>query len=145
MTGAISVNSHIIYIFTPLITQTLQLAPIFANILSLSHKNQRSYSVVLITHISKFMEDINNYISAIQQEIVAEEKTVKVARLIVLLIKIEKELTTVKETLAKLQKHQQKYNQDSQLAAQIEQKIATVNRLSAKISKARLNLNYYFI
>lgn len=91
------------------------------------------------------MEDINKYISAIQQEIVAEEKTVKVARLIVLLIKIEKELATVKETLAKLQKHQQKYNQDSQLAAQIEQKIATVNRLSAKISKARLNLNYYFI
>jgi hypothetical protein len=91
------------------------------------------------------MEDINNYISAIQQEIVAEEKTVKVARLIVLLIKIEKELATVKETLAKLQNHQQKYNQDSQLAVQIEQKIATVNRLSAKISKARLNLNYYFI
>ncbi|PSB10051.1 chromosome segregation protein SMC [Pleurocapsa sp. CCALA 161] len=91
------------------------------------------------------MEDINNYISAIQQEIVAEEKTVKVARLIILLIKIEKELAAVKETLAKLQNHQQKYNQDSQLSAQIEQKIATVNRLSAKISKARLNLNYYFI
>ena len=91
------------------------------------------------------MEDINNYIASIQQEIVAEEKTVKVARLIILLIKIEKELATVKETLAKLQNHQQKYNQDSQLAAQIEQKIATVNRLSAKISKARLNLNYYFI
>ena len=91
------------------------------------------------------MEDINNYIASIQQEIVAEEKTVKVARLIVLLIKIEKELATVKETLAKLQNHQKKYNQDSQLSAQIEQKIATVNRLSAKISKARLNLNYYFI
>ncbi|MFM2312214.1 MAG: hypothetical protein RLZZ04_1490 [Cyanobacteriota bacterium] len=91
------------------------------------------------------MEDINNYIASIQQEIVAEEKTVKVARLIILLIKIEKELATVKETLAKLQIHQQKYNKDSQLAQQIEQKIATVNRLSAKISKARLNLNYYFI
>jgi len=91
------------------------------------------------------MEDINNYIASIEQEIVAEEKTVKVARLIILLIKIEKELATVKETLAKLQNHQQKYNKDSQLSAQIEQKIATVNRLSAKIGKARLNLNYYFI
>ncbi|MGL5834059.1 MAG: chromosome segregation protein SMC [Waterburya sp.] len=91
------------------------------------------------------MEDINNYIASIQQEIVAEEKTVKVARLIILLIKIEKELATVKATLAKLQMHQQKYNKDSQLSEQIEQKIATVNRLSAKISKARLNLNYYFI
>jgi len=91
------------------------------------------------------MEDINNYISSIQQEVVAEEKTVKVARLIILLIKIEKELATVKETLDKLQKHQQKYNKDSELSGQIEHKIATVNRLSAKISKARLNLNFYFI
>ena len=91
------------------------------------------------------MEDLNNYIASIQQEVVAEEKTVKVARLIILLAKIEKELATVKETLAKLQKHQRKYNQDSQLAGQIDQKIATVNRLSEKISKARLNLNYYFI
>lgn len=109
------------------------------------HKKNTSYSIVINQHISKFMEDINNYITSIQQEVVAEEKTVKVARLIILLIKIEKELATVKETLAKLQSHQQKYNQNSQLAEQIEQKIATVNRLSDKISKARLNLNYYFI
>lgn len=91
------------------------------------------------------MEDINNYITSIQQEVLAEEKTVKVARLIILLIKIEKELSVVKETLNKLQGHQQKYNKNSQLSEQIEQKIATVNRLSDKISKARLNLNYYFI
>ena len=91
------------------------------------------------------MEDINNYIASIQQEIVAEEKTAKVARLIILLIKIEKELETVQATLAKLQNHQTKYSKDSKLSEQIEQKIATVNRLSAKINKARLNLNYYFI
>lgn len=91
------------------------------------------------------MDNINNYITSIQQEIVAEEKTVKVARLIILLIKIEKELTTVKSTLVKLQNHQQRYNKQSQLSEQIEQKIATVDRLSAKIRKARLNLNYYFI
>jgi hypothetical protein len=91
------------------------------------------------------MEDINKYIASIRQEVVAEEKTAKVARLIILLIKIEKELATVKETLAKLQNHQTKYNKDSQLSEQIDQKIATVNRLSEKINKARLNLNYYFI
>lgn len=91
------------------------------------------------------MENINKYIASIQQEIVAEEKTVKVARLIVLLIKIEKELTTVKSTLVKLQNHQKTYNKDSQLSGQIEKKIATVDRLLAKIGKARLNLNYYFI
>ena len=89
--------------------------------------------------------NINKYLTSIQQEIVAEEKTVKVARLIILLIKIETELATVKSTLTKLQNHQQKYNKNSQLSEQIEQKIATVNRLSAKIRKARLNLNYYFI
>ena len=91
------------------------------------------------------MEDLNNYITSIQQETVAEEKTVKVARLIILLIKIEKELNTVKTTLSKLQNHQQKHNQTSQLSEQIEQKLATVERLSEKIRKARLNLNYYFI
>ena len=91
------------------------------------------------------MEDINNYITSIQQETVAEEKTVKVARLIILLIKIEKELNTVKATLIKLQNHQQKYNKSYQLAEQIEHKLATVERLAAKIRKARLNLNYYFI
>ena len=91
------------------------------------------------------MENINNYITSIQQEIVAEEKTVKVARLIILLIKIEKELATVKSTLIKLKNHQLKYNKNSLLAEQIDRKIATVNRLSAKIRKARLNLNYYFI
>lgn len=91
------------------------------------------------------MEDINNYITSIQQEVVAEEKTVKVARLIILLIKIEKELATVKATLMKLKSHQEKYNKNSQLSSQIDEKIETVNRLSAKISRARLNLNYYFI
>lgn len=91
------------------------------------------------------MENINNYIASIQQEIVAEEKTIKVARLIILLIKIEKELNTVKSTLVKLQNHQETYNKNSELSSQINQKIATVDRLLGKISKARLNLNYYFI
>ncbi|GAB4527983.1 MAG: hypothetical protein Tsb0014_08990 [Pleurocapsa sp.] len=91
------------------------------------------------------MDNINNYITSIQQEIVAEEKTVKVARLIILLIKIEKELATVKSTLIKLKNHQEKYNQNSALSQQIEEKMATVEKLSAKIRKARLNLNYYFI
>ncbi|AFZ36292.1 chromosome segregation SMC protein, putative [Stanieria cyanosphaera PCC 7437] len=91
------------------------------------------------------MEDINNYLNAIQQEIIAEEKTVKVARLIILLTKIEKELNTVKSTLTKLQLHQKNYKQDSPLAEQIEQKLETVEQLLAKIRKARLNLNYYFI
>jgi hypothetical protein len=91
------------------------------------------------------MDNISNYLTSIQQEIVAEEKTVKVARLIILLIKIEKELNTVKSTLTKLRSHQQKYNTNSQLSEQIEQKITTVETLLAKIRKARLNLNYYFI
>lgn len=90
------------------------------------------------------MENINNYLNSIQQEIVAEEKTVKVARLIVLLLKIEKELYTVKTSLGQLQANQDATNQlDSQQT--VTGKLATVEMLLAKIRKARLNLNYYFI
>lgn len=91
------------------------------------------------------MENISDYITSIQQETVAEEKTVKVARLIILLIKIEKELTTVKSTLLKLRSHQDKYKKDSALTQQVEQKINTVEQLLKKIRQARLNLNFYFI
>ena len=91
------------------------------------------------------MEDINNYLTSIQQEVVAEEKTVKLARLIILLIKIEKELNKVKTNLVRLQKHQQKYETNSSIEDQIRHKIEAVDNLLAKIRKARLNLNFYFI
>ena len=91
------------------------------------------------------MENISDYLTSIQQETVAEERTVKVARLIILLLKIEKELKTVKSTLLKLQTHQQQYKTDSPLSNQITQKINTVEQLLEKIRKARLNLNFYFI
>ena len=91
------------------------------------------------------MENISDYLTSIQQETVAEEKTVKVARLIILLIKIEKELNTVKSTLLKLQNHQRKYKKDSPLSKQVDRKLETVEQLLEKIRKARLNLNFYFI
>jgi hypothetical protein len=90
------------------------------------------------------MENLNNYLTSIQQEIIAENKTVKVAKLIILLIKIEKELNTVKSNLLKL-KNQQQYLYNLALAEQVNQKITTVEQLLNKIRKARLNLNYYFI
>jgi hypothetical protein len=90
------------------------------------------------------MDNLNNYLTSIQQEITAENKTVKVAKLIILLIKIEKELNTVKANLLKL-KNQQQYLYNLALAEQVNQKIATVEQLLNKIRKARLNLNYYFI
>ncbi|MDJ0531124.1 MAG: chromosome segregation protein SMC [Xenococcaceae cyanobacterium MO_207.B15] len=91
------------------------------------------------------MEDINKYLTSIQQDIVGEDKTIKVARLIILLIKIEKELDAVRTTLAKLKSHQQKYKRDSPIGEHISKKLATVDNLLAKIRKARLNLNFYFI
>ena len=90
------------------------------------------------------MDNINNYLNFIQQEIVAEEKTVKVARLIVLLIKIEKELYTVKNTLGKLKRNEETDN-SSNSKNTVDGKLATVEILLEKIRKARLNLNYYFI
>ncbi|MDJ0649220.1 MAG: chromosome segregation protein SMC [Xenococcaceae cyanobacterium MO_188.B19] len=91
------------------------------------------------------MEDINNYLTSIQQEVVAEEKTVKLARLIILLIKIEKELNKVKSNLLRLKKHQEKHEKNARLEDQINHKIDSVENLLAKIRKARLNLNFYFI
>ncbi len=91
------------------------------------------------------MDNISDYLTSIQQEVVAEQKTVKVARLIILLIKIEKELNAVKSTLVKLHNHQQDYKKDSPLAGQIKRKLDAVNELLEKIRKARLNLNFYFI
>ena len=91
------------------------------------------------------MDNISDYLTSIQQEVVAGEKTVKVARLIILLIKIEKELNAVKSTLVKLQNHQQNYKKDSPLTSQINRKLDSVNELLEKIRKARLNLNFYFI
>lgn len=90
------------------------------------------------------MDNISNYLNFIQKEIVAEEKTVKVARLIILLIKIENELHTVKSTLGKLQDNGEK-NDNSNSKNTVEKKLATVENLLEKIRKARLNLNYYFI
>ena len=90
------------------------------------------------------MDNISNYLNFIQQEIVAEKKTVKVARLIILLIKIEKELYTVKTTLSQLQSNEEAESKcDSQNT--VKGKLATVEMLLDKIRKARLNLNYYFI
>lgn len=90
------------------------------------------------------MDNISNYLNFIQQEIVAEEKTVKVARLIILLIKIENELYTVKNTLGKLQGDEEIDN-GSNSQTTVDKKLATVETLLEKIRKARLNLNYYFI
>ena len=91
------------------------------------------------------MDNINNYLNFIQQENIAEEKTVKVARLIILFIKIEKELYTVKITLNKLKKHHQECDRNPDLVEQVNKKLETVEQLLDKIRKARLNLNYYFI
>ena len=90
------------------------------------------------------MDNINNYLNSIQQEIIAEEKTVKVARLIILLIKIEKELHTVKNSLGHL-KSEGKVERSSNSGNALDSKLATIEMLLDKIRKARLNLNYYFI
>ena len=72
------------------------------------------------------------------------EKQQKVAKLIVLLINIEKELSTVETTLNKLV---QAYvdRQDGVMVGTINEKLDTIARLKTKITRARLNLNYHFI
>jgi len=97
---------------------------------------------------SELPQNINNLMNEINEieGISAEkQKNAKVARLIVLLINIEKELNTVNSTLHKLLGHQMKHNPRSPIIAQITEKLNTVDRLTGKIQKARLNLNYYFV
>ena len=91
--------------------------------------------------------DINQYINQIKSAHTADDKQVRVDRLIVLLAKIEKELTTIETTLDKLTNHIKK-NPNSYKANTINtivSKKATVVRLKDKIAKTRLNLNYFFM
>ena len=87
--------------------------------------------------------DFSEYFRSIKESNNQSERTEKVARLIVLLHKIDKELTTVEETLTKL-KFQAKTTNSSMLP-KIEQKLETVSRLQTKIRASKLNLNYHFI
>ena len=87
--------------------------------------------------------DFSDYIKSIQETNSQSERTEKVARLMVLLHKIDKELTTVEQTLTKLKFQAKKTN--SRLLPNIEQKLETVSRLQTKIRASKLNLNYHFI
>lgn len=75
----------------------------------------------------------------------AETKEQKIAKLIVILSKIESELVTLQNTLNKLLEHHAKHNGSSKLLPQIVEKIQTTERLKLKIQKARLNLSYTFL
>ena len=74
-------------------------------------------------------------------------KQQKIARLIILLTKIEKELATVKITLAKLEGvYINRTNKQAQFTlANIQSKQRQLDDLALKVKKARLNLNYTFI
>ena len=87
--------------------------------------------------------DFSDYFKSIQENTSQSERREKVARLIVLLHKIDKELTTVQQTLTKLKFHAE--TNDSDMLSEIEQKLKTVSRLQTKIRASRLNLNYHFI
>jgi len=73
------------------------------------------------------------------------EKKIKIDRLIVLLNEIEKELNTIEQTLNKLLIHYSKQNNNSDLLVKISEKLQTVDKLTIKIQKARLNLNWYLL
>lgn len=92
--------------------------------------------------LDKQIQDIINQTKTATTQ---DDKTQKVARLVILLTKIEKELKTVNKTLYKLLNHHMKHNPNSPLLGEIEIKLQTVERLTTKIQKARLNLSFYFI
>lgn len=71
-------------------------------------------------------------------------RTQKVAQLIILLIKIEKELQTVQTTLIKLGGTARVAN-NTNMQIQINDKLIKIKDLLQKIRQARLNLNFHFI
>jgi hypothetical protein len=73
----------------------------------------------------------------------AEVVEFKAAKLIVLLNKIEEQLTTVKITLEHLQEVGCKTNNEN-LKSNAQDKLSKINELTLKIQKARLNLSYTF-
>ena len=87
--------------------------------------------------------DFSDYFKSIQESSSQSERTQKVARLMVLLHKIDKELTTVQQTLTELKF--QATTTNSRLLPKIEEKLETVSRLQTKIRASKLNLNYHFI
>lgn len=73
------------------------------------------------------------------------EREHKVARLIILLNKIEKELTTIRATLVKLRVHGNKMNPSSPTLIEVNHKIQQLDELTLKVRQARLNINVQFM
>jgi hypothetical protein len=90
------------------------------------------------------MENQPNHLSSLSKENLTYQEVLKLARLRILLIKIEQELNTVQTSLTNIKNTQQQTNPDSALLPQIDVKLYLIEQLLYKIRKVRLNLNYYF-
>ncbi|MGL5873702.1 MAG: chromosome segregation protein SMC [Xenococcaceae cyanobacterium] len=90
------------------------------------------------------MENQPNNLSSLSKENLTYQEVLKLARLRILLIKIEQELNTVQTSLTNIKNSQQQTNPDSALLPQIDVKLYLIEQLLYKIRKVRLNLNYYF-
>lgn len=88
----------------------------------------------------KLQEAINR----INKEKNKEIQIAKINNLVRLLIKIEKELETVNNNLAKLWEINTKAGK-SNFASQIATKMNEVDKLKEKVTKMRLNLNFYLL
>jgi hypothetical protein len=90
------------------------------------------------------MDSQNNNLSSLSKENLTYQEVLKLARLRILLVKIEQELNTVQASLNNIKNCQQESNPDSPLLPQIDVKLYLIEQLLYKIRKVRLNLNYYF-
>jgi hypothetical protein len=90
------------------------------------------------------MENQHHNLSSLSKENMTYQEVMKLARLRILLIKIEQELNTVQTSLGNIKNSQQQSNPDSPLLPQIDVKLYLIEQLLHKIRKVRLNLNYYF-
>ena len=87
--------------------------------------------------------DFSDYIKSIQESNSESERTERVARLIVLLHKMDKEFNTIQKALTKLKLQAEQTNPG--MLSRIEERIEKVSRLQTKLRASRLTLNYHFI
>jgi hypothetical protein len=104
--------------------------------------NNKDINNPQVTIKQQLLNVLKEFNKAQLTEVNSESKEAKVARLIILLNKIEEQLITIKDTLIELNNN--KYLAPSS-KVKIEEKIENVDRLTLKIQKARLNLNFVML
>lgn len=97
-----------------------------------------------LNNIKKEIENFYNIANSTNKSLDKESAEQKSAKLITLLVKIEKELATIENITEKIWDNAYK-NNNEYIKQKASERLDSIKTLRIKITKARLNLNYTFI